>query len=148
MHTMSKHDRAWRRLQSHHVSSKCTYLLSQAWNLTALNRCRCKFQFCYECGRHWKNCTCIVYDEAMLLRRARVVAHREVAPGAGAPAAAVVARIANNLRERHNCDHDGRWNRVEGAHRCEECGYHLRSYILQCRHCMLQACVRCKRNRL
>ena len=84
----------------------------------------------------------------MLLRRARDIAHRDAEPGAAAPGTGLIQQIANNLRERHDCEHRGQWRWVEGPHRCDECGHCLRQFILQCRHCMLQACVRCKCNRL
>lgn len=84
----------------------------------------------------------------MLIQRARNIAHRDAEPGAAAPRPEVIRRIANNLRDRHDCDHGSRWRRIEGRHRCEECGYTLQQYILQCCNCMLQACRRCKCNRL
>ncbi|EME82676.1 uncharacterized protein MYCFIDRAFT_203357 [Pseudocercospora fijiensis CIRAD86] len=59
-------------------------------------------------------------------------------------------RIANAiefLRENHACTHD-KWRWVRGPHQCEECRHVLRQYIFECRHCYLQACNRCRRNRL
>lgn len=87
----------------------------------------------------------------MLLQRAHQIANRLVEPGAAvmiAPRRERVQEIARELRERHGCDHRGVWWRVAGPHRCEECRELLREYILECRHCRLQACVRCRRNRL
>lgn len=84
----------------------------------------------------------------MLLQRARDIAHRDAEPGAAPPGLIRLRQIANNLRERHDCYHDGWWRRIEGSHRCEECGDQLGKYILQCRECMLQTCAKCKRNRL
>lgn len=84
----------------------------------------------------------------MLIRRAHQIADRPAEPGAAAmavPRGERVQQIARELHERHDCDHRGRWRRVEGRHRCEEC---QSEFILECRHCMLQACVRCRCNRL
>ena len=94
---------------------------------------------------------CIVYDADMLLRRAEQIARRPQqpdAPGGYVPRPVRIQQIAQELRERHDCDHRGRWRRVEGPHQCEECHSRLRNFILECRHCMLQACVRCRCNRL
>lgn len=52
-----------------------------------------------------------------------------------------------HLRGNHECSHD-RWRWVKGPHRCEECHHRLPSYIFEWRQCMLQACNRCRRNRL
>jgi hypothetical protein len=57
-----------------------------------------------------------------------------------------VRQIAQNLRERHECEHDS-WRYVRGAHACEECGSDLPQYIFECRQCQLQVCNRCRRNR-
>lgn len=51
------------------------------------------------------------------------------------------------LRGDHECTHD-KWRWVKGPHRCEECHHRLPSYIFECKQCMLQACNRCRRNRL
>ncbi|KXS96476.1 hypothetical protein AC578_6324 [Pseudocercospora eumusae] len=59
-------------------------------------------------------------------------------------------RIANAiefLRVNHACRHD-KWQWVRGPHQCEECRHVLRQYIFECRQCHLQACNRCRRNRL
>lgn len=87
----------------------------------------------------------------MLLRRAQQIANRPAEPGAVAmlvPRVERVQQIARELRERHDCDHKGRWRRVEGRHWCEECGAFMGKFILECRYCMLQACVQCRCNRL
>lgn len=52
--------------------------------------------------------------------------------------------IVQEIRERRDCEHKGRWRRIEGPHRCEECGYKLPQFILECRHCQFQACRRCR----
>lgn len=151
MFRMSDHCRTSRRLQSHDVSTnraKPYYMIGSRLNNS---RCRCKSQFCYECGRKWKNCTCVVYDEDMLLQRAQLIANRLAGPGAAvmvAPRGERVQQIARELRECHDCDHTRGWRRVHGPHRCEECRDLLYEFILECRHCRLQACVRCMRNRL
>lgn len=59
----------------------------------------------------------------------------------------LVARTIQDLRENHECDHD-RWKYVRGPHLCEECSHYLPEYIFECRQCRLQACNRCRRNRL
>ncbi|MCJ1356227.1 MAG: hypothetical protein MMC33_006221 [Icmadophila ericetorum] len=38
--------------------------------------------------------------------------------------------IVQEFRERRSCEHKGRWRRIEGPHRCEECGYKLPQFIL------------------
>ncbi|KAE8307822.1 hypothetical protein BDV41DRAFT_553263 [Aspergillus transmontanensis] len=59
----------------------------------------------------------------------------------------LVAQTIQELRENHECTHD-RWKFVRGPHRCEECYHRLPEYIFECRQCRLQACNRCRRNRL
>jgi len=61
--------------------------------------------------------------------------------------AAQFAAAVDRLRNRHNCTHLV-WNRVQGAHDCEECGHNLPRFIFRCRQCHLQACRRCRDNRL
>jgi hypothetical protein len=48
---------------------------------------------------------------------------------------------------RHHCEHES-WQFVRGEHRCEECYHTLPSYIFECRQCNIQACNRCRKNRL
>ena len=99
--------------------------------------CRYRTEFCYECGQKWKTCTCILYNEDMLMLRARQIAAQPAKPGGAAllpPHEDRVQQIVRDLRERHDCDHRGRWRHVEGPHWCEECRDHLRQFILECRH--------------
>ena len=80
----------------------------------------------------------IIRDTLNLPRNAR--------PSTGGKTMDINALMAH-LRDNHECPHD-KWRWVKGPHRCEECHYRLPSYISEYRQCMLQACNRCRRNRL
>lgn len=58
-----------------------------------------------------------------------------------------IAETAKTPRANHACRH-ANWLFVRGSHTCEECHHHLPEFIFECRLCHLQACNRCKRNRL
>lgn len=58
-----------------------------------------------------------------------------------------IADAMQLLRDNHERKRD-RWRWIRGPRRCEECRYLLREYIFECRQCRLQACNRCRRNRL
>jgi len=58
-----------------------------------------------------------------------------------------IAEAVEHLRQNHECEHD-KWRWVRGPHQCEECYHMLPEYIFECRQCHLQACNRCRRNRL
>jgi hypothetical protein len=58
-----------------------------------------------------------------------------------------ISTLMAHLRGNRDCSHD-KWRWIKGPHRCEECHFRLPSYIFECRQCMLQACNRCRRNRL
>ncbi|KUJ11856.1 uncharacterized protein LY89DRAFT_653328 [Mollisia scopiformis] len=108
--------------------------------------CTCGAQFCYLCGEKWKTCGCSQWDENRLLARANQVVARQ--PAAPVPQqAARLAAVVQDLRHRHNCDHES-WRYVGGQHQCEQCLHTLPSYIFECRQCHMQACNRCRRNRL
>ncbi|RAL02908.1 Rcat domain-containing protein [Aspergillus ibericus CBS 121593] len=97
--------------------------------------CRCRYEFCYVCGTKWKK---------LLLRAQHVAGRDQVEP----PAPAEVQRVAQDLLERHKCDHESCWKRINRGQVCEECHEYLSAFILECRQCHLRACVRCKLNRL
>lgn len=107
-------------------------------------RCPCGAQFCYACGLSWKTCPCPQWSEERLFARAtQVVARRP----AHANPQAQFATAVQNLRDRHDCNHL-LWLYVRGRHQCEECRQTLPTYIFECRQCNIQACNRCRRNRL
>jgi hypothetical protein len=58
-----------------------------------------------------------------------------------------LAETMQYLREYHVCTYQ-KWRYVSGPHACEECMHYLPDYIFECRQCALQACNRCRRNRL
>ncbi|KKZ60246.1 hypothetical protein EMCG_05056 [[Emmonsia] crescens] len=82
--------------------------------------CRCGAQFCYLCGEQWKNCRCEKWDDNRLLERGQEVAAREQRPGDGPLRRVDVDRMVMQIRERHECNHSGRWERINGRHQCEE----------------------------
>ncbi|EME79959.1 uncharacterized protein MYCFIDRAFT_56529 [Pseudocercospora fijiensis CIRAD86] len=115
--------------------------------------CRCRAQFCYICGTPWKNCSCPVADENRIEERAEEVVDRDAEPDL--PVAVRNLRVRHvqaQLRERHDCEHPGRFQRIFGAPRrgfqCEVCDARHWKYILQCRHCYLNACEDCRRHRI
>lgn len=58
-----------------------------------------------------------------------------------------IAEAVEHLRTHHACTHD-KWRYRKGRHQCEQCRHVLKEYIFECRQCSLQACNRCRRNRL
>lgn len=64
-----------------------------------------------------------------------------------APRALRIAEAVEHLRVNHACLH-AKWRWTRGKHQCEECRHVLKDYIFECRQCKLQACNRCRRNRL
>ncbi|KAL2838628.1 IBR finger domain protein [Aspergillus pseudoustus] len=68
-------------------------------------------------------------------------------PGSRTQRDLLVERTMQELRDNHECGHS-RWKFLRGPHRCEECFHHLREFIFECRQCRIQACNRCRRNRL
>ncbi|KAF8248698.1 hypothetical protein K440DRAFT_599895 [Wilcoxina mikolae CBS 423.85] len=121
--------------------------------------CKCRAEFCYLCGVEWKMCECAQWDEGNLLRCAEQLVDRVVV--AGEPVVATEDRayrvrgMVEELRDRHDCRHLGRWIKVErncGYRRhpftCEICNAHFFKFILQCRHCQLQACQTCRGHRI
>ncbi|XMA13408.1 hypothetical protein WAI453_006199 [Rhynchosporium graminicola] len=110
--------------------------------------CTCRAEFCYKCGERWKTCQCAQWDEHRLYARTEVVVARRAA--VHQPPEQQEARFAavmQDLVERHECDHNS-WRWVRGPHECEECRHDLPDYIFECQQCHIQACNRCRRNRL
>jgi IBR domain, a half RING-finger domain len=95
--------------------------------------CRCRAQFCYLCAVPWKNCSCPQWDEGRLLDTAQRRVGREVGDRARLAQPAVFAqqvqRMANTLRQNHDCDQH-LWRKREGRARCEECQFTLPNFIL------------------
>ena len=114
--------------------------------------CHCGYEFCYVCGVQWKNsnqgnlnCMCPLFDEARLILQADARVGRNIPQ---AERERRVRREAENIRERHACEHEGLWNRINGKNDCHVCGQTLRCFIYACQHCGLAACNRCRYNRL
>ncbi|KAL4256603.1 RBR-type E3 ubiquitin transferase [Pleurotus pulmonarius] len=112
--------------------------------------CRCRAEFCYVCAVPWKQCQCAQWDEERLLDTAR----QRVANDMGREAIIQprlyqeqVREAVNHLRGNHDCQRH-LWRYRNGGGRCEECYHNLPQFLLVCRGCGIQACVRCARNRL
>ena len=116
--------------------------------LTISTRCRCGAQFCYDCGEKWKTCDCPQWHEHRLYERAEQVVVRGGPAAGGDDMQAQANAAVVDLIEEHDCTHQ-HWQfiRREGV-QCEECHEVMRSFILRCAQCRLQACRRCQLNRL
>ncbi|GAA5983810.1 hypothetical protein JCM11641_005200 [Rhodosporidiobolus odoratus] len=76
--------------------------------------CLCSRQFCYLCAADWKTCNCLQWDENLLLRAAqnRVRAEEQARPRdrdvllPDVPRANAVARVVEQLRVNHECEHE------------------------------------------
>ncbi|KAH6691802.1 hypothetical protein BKA61DRAFT_647902 [Leptodontidium sp. MPI-SDFR-AT-0119] len=109
--------------------------------------CHCGAQFCYVCAQRWKMCACPQWNEERLMSRADQLVARQPACANPLQVREQVAEAAQMLRDRHNCSHES-WEYLRGQHRCEECYHTLPSFIFECRQCHIQACKRCRHNRL
>ncbi|KAL4806770.1 hypothetical protein BDV18DRAFT_159940 [Aspergillus unguis] len=115
--------------------------------------CKCRAEFCYLCGLQWRTCSCERWNEQRLVERAQEVVDREANHGLPpADRELRVARMREDLRDHHECEHPGRFERIFGSGRtrfeCEICGDQHRKYILECRRCHMRACEDCRRNRI
>ncbi|KAF4126124.1 IBR protein [Geosmithia morbida] len=114
--------------------------------------CRCRAEFCYQCGTQWKRCSCSDWAPDMLDQRARQVVDREAQePMVPAMRRQRVERMARELQANHECEHLGRFMRLDYRRRgygCEMCGARHYKYILSCRHCHMLACEDCRRYRI
>jgi hypothetical protein len=110
--------------------------LSYSRTTAYFRRCTCRAEFCYICGEPWKTCDCAQWNEDRLLARANQVVARQPARVAPPEQQGFLAAVVQNLRDRHNCDHET-WQYVRGRHQCEECRDTLPSYIFECQQVSL-----------
>ncbi|KAF2787237.1 hypothetical protein K505DRAFT_258151 [Melanomma pulvis-pyrius CBS 109.77] len=116
--------------------------------------CLCKAEFCYVCGARWKECNCQAADPNRIEERAEEIVERD-APLNLPPAERrrQVRQVFAELQENHECEHSRRFQRItfgapRGGFRCELCDARHYKYILQCRHCYVNVCEDCRRNRI
>lgn len=103
----------------------------------------------YICGLKWRTCKCEQVTEHRLFDRAEEIVDRDEPHMRRAVLgrAQRIEQAVENLRQRHNCDHEG-WHTVRGRHDCEVCSDTLLDFINECNRCPLRACNRCRNNRL
>ncbi|KAE8334601.1 hypothetical protein BDV24DRAFT_156732 [Aspergillus arachidicola] len=98
--------------------------------------CKCRSQFCYLCS--------LIAEE--------VVDREATHPLAPQERQLRIEQMRDDLRENHECEHPGRFERLfDGGRRgfeCEMCGDRHRKYILQCRRCHIRVCEDCRRHRV
>lgn len=133
-------------LGCNHITYVFCTASSYATRLTPCSSCICKSEFCYECGQKWKECGCAQWIVGNLLARAEQIVRRDD-PADAVDVQQRVQHVAIGLREGHECAHLS-WSTIRGQHRCEECRHELPKFINRCRVCHLQACNRCRLNRL
>lgn len=132
---------------------------------TDRSSCHCKAEFCYVCGKVWKNCNCpqfhddhdeVLRDGAPVYRRRTVFrAERAVERYAkhlrqtwGRPDPRTREEQIQEVRDEveNGCDH-GYWRQIEKSKRepghCKLCKYVGRRFIYQCLFCPLTSCWAC-----
>lgn len=139
-------EQGWRRC---HLCGAIVELAQGCNHIT----CKCGGQFCYKCGVVWKACSCEAWDEENLLRRAEQVVDREaIRPLPQIERQRRVLEVRQELLERHECNHSGRFERITGGGRrgfdCEMCSGRHWKYILRCRRCHMHVCEDCRRHRV
>ncbi|KAF1977027.1 hypothetical protein BU23DRAFT_662342 [Bimuria novae-zelandiae CBS 107.79] len=115
--------------------------------------CRCHAEFCYLCGTEWKGCQCRQADYDRMLERAEEIVDRDAVVDLPiVERRRRVQQVQQQIMQNHECEHTGRFRRVEGGgrrgFRCEMCGNRHWRFILQCRHCPIQLCHECRCNRI
>lgn len=95
-------------------------------------------------------CDCDLFDETTLHRQAAREAARDPRFDQEPPALQeqIVQQHRDHIVRNHACEHSDRWDRVDGSFTCQGCNDRLRTFILECKWCPMQLCVRCKVNRL
>jgi len=138
---------------------ECHRLVMKAFGCQRIT-CKCGYEFCYQCGARWGHCTaCGDWDARALDRRAEELALRSngQTPIVPAKLAGLTKQMRQELRERHECIHDGEWSKTTGWNsirgsaiqlRCEMCTKIYDEYLWVCQGCKLLACNKCKRNRV
>ncbi|KAH6959241.1 hypothetical protein DER45DRAFT_644538 [Fusarium avenaceum] len=131
--------------------AQCQHMVSLTTGCNHIT-CHCGFQFCYVCGEKWKTCRCPHFHEANLLNRAdefaadrRRVARNVIQPPPGGFVMPPVFMEARNVAPpgRAIACHHREVRRDLGEHRCNECNFVLRQFILHCLQCGLDVCYRC-----
>ncbi|OBT59843.1 hypothetical protein VE03_10725, partial [Pseudogymnoascus sp. 23342-1-I1] len=80
--------------------------------------CGCSAEFCYRCGVKWKDCLCGDWVPELLDRRAQQVVDREALwPLEPAIRQQRVVAMAQELQTNHECDHSGKFTKLEGSRR-------------------------------
>lgn len=134
-------NKGWQRCRS------CHALVERSFGCQHI-RCKCGDEFCYRCGLKWKTCRCGDWDDTALDRRAEQLAIRESGVTTPVRAAALIRTIRGQLQNRHECEHQDKWAKLNGVHNCEMCGDTLRQFIWSCEGCRLLACTQCRMNRI
>ncbi|KAI1321276.1 hypothetical protein F5Y16DRAFT_413784 [Xylariaceae sp. FL0255] len=157
-------EQGWQRCQN------CLVMVELSFGCNHMT-CRCGYQFCYECGAQWKNCTCPQWDENRLLARGAQIEARdqedenedetededededddededEDEDQRALNQERRIQQIVAHLRHNHLCQHRF-WISRNGPRECEECHDVMPVFIYECRQCHIIACRNCRHHRL
>ncbi len=132
-------------MQSYEVRCERVQLHSYASTDTSYRCTKCSAEFCYNCGRKWRTCTCGTFENqaGQLIRTGEVVDNRAVlAPPQ--PVARIGVRALSPEYRRYDCGHEEGWYKIiRPDAECHECGYDSGYFLLQCSECNIYSCVRC-----
>ena len=148
-------EQGWKRCPS------CTTFVSLKSGCNHIT-CVCHHEFCFECGIKWqgqKPCTCVMFNEEMLLREnARRVDEQEEWLGRVLEAPErdnIFNFLVHQNIEGEECSHRTKetleyveFSRPKNSRRpCESCDHPLPSFCYKCTECQMRFCKVCRYNR-
>lgn len=99
--------------------------------------CKCGHEFCFSCTRKWRTCSCAMWEEVNLVRRAEAVAEVQ-----NIPVAQVRDRLQENNRGGAEC-YDHKMRSYGGQAACDDCGWNMPQFFYRCNGCYETRCRRC-----
>lgn len=116
--------------------SKCEYYVELRYGCNHIT-CKCRYEFCFQCGARWKLCKCPTWQEERLLEAGRARA------GARADNPAVVQRHQRELRRAEECPRHG-WHLIKAGCNCDNCPHQMNHFHYRCANCRMRTCTVCR----
>lgn len=127
-----------------HISKLTLWIIVGFYLANNLSACRCKAEFCYNCGAQWRQCDCPLWHEDRLVHERQNLL--PVLPHQLPALPPVLPQPVPRRVERPVC-RECAWEVLFGTYQCETCDDWLETFIFSCPRCGKSACRRCRYNR-